>query len=161
MATFEALYSRRCVTPLCWYESGESVVVGRKVTPVTGVGKELKSRKLTTRLIGPFHISKRVGEVAYQIALSLSHANHHDVFHVSQLRRYIADPSHIIQLNDVQVRDNLTVDTSPMRIEDREVKRLRGKEIAFVKVIWGGVADGNITWELRDKKKKSYSELFV
>ena len=48
-----------------------------------------------------------------------------------------------------------------MRIEDREVKKLRGKEIALVKVIWGGVANGNITWELEDKMRESYPELFV
>ena len=45
--------------------------------------------------------------------------------------------------------------------EDREVKKLRGKEIALVKVIWGGVANGNITWELEDKMRESYPELFV
>ena len=85
----------------------------------------------------------------------------HDVFHVSQLRRYIPDPSHVIQIDDVQVRDNLTVETLPMRIEDREVKQLRGKEIALVKVAWGGPADGNITWELESQMKEAYPELFV
>ncbi|KAI5415295.1 hypothetical protein KIW84_040659 [Lathyrus oleraceus] len=189
MTPFEAIYGRRCRTPLCWYESGESAMVGPKliqettnkikmiqekmkasqsrqksyhdkrrkalefekdehvflrVTPITGVGRALKSR-----------------EVAYQIALPPSLSNLHDVFHVSQLRKYIADPSHVVPLDDVQVRDNLTVDTSPMRIEDREVKKLRGKEIALVKVIWDGAANGNITWELEDKMKESYPELFV
>ncbi|XP_050873247.1 uncharacterized protein LOC127075804, partial [Lathyrus oleraceus] len=132
-----------------------------RVTPITGVGRALKSRKLTPRFIGPYQISERIGEVAYRIALPPSLSNLHDVFHVSQLRKYIADPSHVVPLDDVQVRDNLTVDTSPVRIEDREVKKLRGKEIALVKVIWGGVANGNITWELEDKMRESYPELFV
>ncbi|KAI5418362.1 hypothetical protein KIW84_042849 [Lathyrus oleraceus] len=78
---------------------------------------------------------KRIGEVAYRIALPPSLANLHEVFHVSQLRRYIPDPSHVVQIDDVQVRDNLTVETSPMRIEDRELKQLRGKEIALVKEV--------------------------
>ena len=60
------------------------------------------------------------------------------MFHVSQLRRYIPGMSHVIQVDDVQVRDNLTVEASPMRIEDREVKQLHGKEITLVKVSWGG-----------------------
>ncbi|XP_050888826.1 uncharacterized protein LOC127093986 [Lathyrus oleraceus] len=106
-----------------------------RVTLVTGVGRTLKSCKLTPCFIGPYQISEKVGDMAYWITLPLSLANLHDVFHVSQLRRYIADPSHVIQLDDVEVIDNLTVETLPMQIEDREVKQLRGKEIALVKVV--------------------------
>ena len=206
MAPFEALYGRRCRTPLCWYESGESAVIGpeivqqtsekikmiqekmrtsqsrqksyhdkrrkdlefsegehvfMRVTPMTGIGRALKSKKLTPRFIGPFQITKRVGKVAYQIALPPSLANLHDVFHVSQLRKYIADPSHEIRVDDIQVRENLTVEAVPARIEDRKLKQLRGKEIALVRVAWGGPADGNVTWELESQMKDSYLELFV
>lgn len=45
-------------------------------------------------------------------------SNHHNVFHVSQLRKYIPDMLHVIQSDDVQVRDNLTYETSPLQIED-------------------------------------------
>ncbi|MCI94612.1 putative retrotransposon gag protein, partial [Trifolium medium] len=55
-------------------------------------------------------------------ALPPSLSNLHDVFHVSQLRKYVTDPSHVIELDDVQVRDNLTVETIPLRIEGREVE---------------------------------------
>jgi len=79
-----------------------------------------------------------VGVVAYQIVLRPSLSNHHDVFHVSQLRKYVYDESHVIQVDELEVRDNLTVETWPVRIEDQEVKRLRGKEIVLVKVIWVG-----------------------
>ncbi|XP_050896663.1 uncharacterized protein LOC127103449 [Lathyrus oleraceus] len=72
-----------------------------RVTPVTGVGRALKSRKLTPHFIGPYHISEKVGDVAYRITLPPSLANLHDVF---QLRRYIADPSHVIQLDDVEIK---------------------------------------------------------
>ncbi|XP_050876978.1 uncharacterized protein LOC127080721 [Lathyrus oleraceus] len=106
-------------------------------------------------------ISKKVGDVAYRITLPPSVANLHDVFHVSQLRRYIADPSYVLQLDDVEVRDNLYVEILPMRIEDREVKQLRGKEIALVKVAWGGPAGGNVTWELESQMRDSYPELFA
>ncbi|PNX69142.1 hypothetical protein L195_g064300, partial [Trifolium pratense] len=67
-------------------------------------------------------------------------ANLHDVFHVSQLRKYVRYPSHVIEADDVQVRDDLTVETVPLRIEGRKVKRLRNKDIASVKVVWGGPA---------------------
>lgn len=132
-----------------------------RITPITGVGRALKSRKLTPHFIGPYHISKKVGDVAYQIMLLPSLANLHDVFHVSQLRRYIVDPSHVIQLDDVEVRDNLIIETLPMQIEDREVKQLRGKEIALVKVVWGGSAGGNVKWELESQMRDSYPELFA
>lgn len=61
--------------------------------------------------------------------------NLHDVFHVSQLQKYILDTSHVIQMYDVQVRDNLTVQAFPLRIEDQKLKKLGGKEIALVKVV--------------------------
>jgi hypothetical protein len=54
------------------------------------------------------------------------------VLYVSQLRKYVSNPSNINQMDDVQVRDNLTVEALPLRIQDREVKNLRGK------VTWGG-----------------------
>ncbi|MCI41541.1 putative retrotransposon gag protein, partial [Trifolium medium] len=76
------------------------------------------------------------------------------------LKNYVADPSHVIKADDVQGRDNLTVETIPLRIEGREVKKLRNKEIASMKVVWGGPAGENATWELERKMKDSYPELF-
>src|ERR1051325_1916367 len=64
------------------------------------------------------------------------------------------------RLDDVQVRDNLSVETMPVRIADRETKTLRGKEIALVKVVWLGAAGENMTWELESKMRESYPELF-
>ncbi|GAU33554.1 hypothetical protein TSUD_143470, partial [Trifolium subterraneum] len=205
MAPFEALYGRRCRTPLCWYESGETVVLGPdivqettekirmirekmkasqsrqksyhdknrkdvefqegdhvflRVTSTTGVGRALKSKKLTSKFIGPYQISERIGRVAYRIALPVTLSNLHDVFHVSQLRKYVSDPSHVIESDDIQVKDNLTIETIPLRIEGREVKKLRNKEIASVKVIWGGPAGENATWELESKMKSLYPNLF-
>ncbi|MCI49655.1 hypothetical protein A2U01_0070899, partial [Trifolium medium] len=101
------------------------------------------SKKLTSRFIGPYQILERTGKVAYRITLPPSLSNLHDVFHVSQWRKYVADPSHVIEADDVQVRDNLTVETIPLRIEGREAKMLRNKEIASVKVVWGGPAGEN------------------
>jgi hypothetical protein len=94
-----------------------------RVNLVTGVGRALKCRKLTPRFVRPFEIIEKVRVVAYQIALPPSLSNLHDVFHVSQLRKYVYDASHVIQVDDLEVRDNLTVETWPVRIEDREVKR--------------------------------------
>lgn len=55
------------------------------------------------------------------------------------------------QVDCVQVRDNLTIEASPMRIKDRGVKQLHGKEITLVKVAWRGPANGKVTWELESQ----------
>jgi len=70
------------------------------------------------------------------------------------------DESHVIQVDELEVRDNLTVDTWPIRVEDREVKRLRGKEIVLVKVIWVGPTGESATSESESRMKDSYPELF-
>lgn len=74
--------------------------------------------------------------MAYRESLLPYLSNLHEVFHVSQLRKYILDLSHVIYLNDVQARENLTVKTLLLRIQDCEMKSLRGKDIAYVKVVW-------------------------
>jgi hypothetical protein len=102
---------------------------------LTGVGSSLKSKKLTPRFIGPYQIIDKVGEVAYRIVLLPLLSNLHSVFHVSQLRKYVYDPLHMIEVDDLQERDNLTVETVSLMIEDREVKRLRGKKVVLVKLI--------------------------
>ncbi|MCI49260.1 cytochrome P450, partial [Trifolium medium] len=58
-------------------------------------------------------------------------------------------------------RDDLTIETVPLGIEGREVKRLRNKEIASVKVVWGGPIGENATWELESKMKSSNPGLFL
>ena len=106
-------------------------------------------------------ISERIRAVAYRVGLPPHLSNLHDVFHVSQLRKYVSDPSHVIPRDDMQVRDNLTVETLPVRIEGRVVKKLRGNEIPLVKVVWGGATDESLTWESESKMLESYPELFA
>ena len=83
------------------FSEGDHVFL--KVTPTTGIGRALKTKKLNPRYIGPFQILKRVGLVAYQVALPPYLSNLHDVFHVSQLKKYIPDKSHVLQPETVQL----------------------------------------------------------
>ncbi|XP_020218726.1 uncharacterized protein LOC109801957 [Cajanus cajan] len=164
MEPYEALYGRRYRTPLCWVEPRENVMLGPEIVQQTTeqrVGRALKSRKLTPRFIGPYQILKRISEVAYQIALPPSLSNLHNVFHVSQLRKYVHDPSHIIESDNIQLKDNLTYETVPLRIDDTRVKQLRGKEISLVKVVWGGNIEESATWELESKMREAYPFLFA
>nr|KYP45839.1 Retrotransposable element Tf2 [Cajanus cajan] len=98
------------------FAEGEHVFL--KVTPTSGVGRALKVRKLTPRFVGLYQIIQRVGPVAYRLALPPSLSNLHDVFHVSQLRKYVHDPSHVVELDDVQVKENLTFEKLPVAVVD-------------------------------------------
>ncbi|CAJ2652061.1 unnamed protein product [Trifolium pratense] len=139
------------------FEEGDHVFF--RVTPTTCVGRAIKSRKLSPKFIGPYQIIARVGPVAYQIALPPLLSNIHDVFHVSQLRKYIADPSHIIEPDTMELHDNLSFEVPPAKIADRKIKQLKNKKIPLVKVIWNQ-ATGDATWELEDKMKEQYPDLF-
>ena len=60
----------------------------------------------------------------------------HPVFHVSMLRKYVKDPSHVLKHQAVSLSSNLTFEARPIQIVDRRVRRLRNKEVASVKVVW-------------------------
>ena len=88
-----------------------------RVAPMKGVLRFEKKRKLSPRFVRPFEILERIGPVAYHLALpsSLS-AVVHDVFHVSMLRKYVADPTHIVDYKPLQINENLSYDNQPVEI---------------------------------------------
>nr|KYP58945.1 hypothetical protein KK1_014368 [Cajanus cajan] len=138
------------------FAEGEHVFL--KVTPISGVGRALRARKLIPRFVGPHQII-RVGPVAYRLALPPSLSNLHDVFHVSQLRKYVHDPSHVVDLDDVPVKESLTFEKLPVAVVDHKLKELRGKSIALVKVLWDA-ATGEATWEVEQQCRERYPFLF-
>jgi len=99
------------------------------------LGRALRSRKLSPKFLGPYQISRRIGSVAYEIALPPQLANLHPVFHLSQLRKYVFNLSHVLEAEDVQIREDLTMDVPPVALEDNTVKEPRGKPVNLVKVI--------------------------
>ncbi|XP_057720869.1 uncharacterized protein LOC130935241 [Arachis stenosperma] len=103
---------------------------------------------------------KRIGPVAYRIALPPYLSNLHDVFHVSQLRKYTPDASHVLEPEPIQVREDLTLPVIPVRIDDTNIKRLRGKEVSLVKVAWSRAGIEEHTWELESDMRKDYPHLF-
>ena len=180
VAPYEALYGRKCRTPLCWYQDGEAILVGPelleqntenirmvrdrmqvsqsrqkaytdrrrrplefavgdhvflRVTRTIGVGRALRSRKLSPKFLGPYQISRRIGPVAYEIALPPQLTNLHPIFHVSQLSKYVFDPSHVLEAEDVYIREDLTMEVPPVALEDSRVEERRGKPVSLVKVI--------------------------
>ena len=76
------------------YEIGEKVFL--KVSPWKKVMRFRKNGKLSPKFIGPYEVLEKVGLVAYRLALPLELEKIHNVFHVSMLRRYRSDPSHVV-----------------------------------------------------------------
>ncbi|GMI79508.1 hypothetical protein HRI_001620100 [Hibiscus trionum] len=126
MAPYEALYGRKCRTPICWTELYEKKTLGPElvreteetVSPWKKVLRFGRKGKLSPRFIGPCRIRKRVGHVAYQLELPPQLSRIHDVFHVSMLRQYHPDPSHVIQVQDVELRPDLSYEEEPVQILD-------------------------------------------
>ncbi|XP_016755205.1 uncharacterized protein [Gossypium hirsutum] len=87
-----------------------------------------------------------VGPITYQLELP-PEDRIHNVFHVSMLRRYRSDPSHIIPIEEIEVRPNLSIEEEPVQILARDVKVVRKKSVPLVKVLWRNHNAEEATWE--------------
>jgi len=103
--------------------------------------------ELSPRYICPFEILERVGEVAYSLALLPSLEGVHNVFHVSQLRRYVMDESHVLDYLELELQSDLSYTEQPMAIMDISVKILKNWTIPLVLVSWNRYSPGEATWE--------------
>jgi len=205
MAPFEALYGRKCRSPLCWNDKTENLVLGPdllretfdqvtiirdrmkaaqdrqksyadqrrrpldfavgdhvflRVSPWKGVKRFGIKGKLSPKYIGPFEISDRVGSCAYRLALPPNIDRVHNVFHVSQLRKYIRDPSHVLPDVASLVEPDLTFEQLPVRILDRQERRLRSKVVPMVKILWQSANVEEQTWETEASMRDRYPDLF-
>ena len=88
------------------YEIGEKVFL--KVSPWKKVMRFGKNGKLSPRFIRSYEVIEKVGPVAYRLALPRELEKIHNVFHVSMLRRYRSDPSHVVSLETIELRSDLT-----------------------------------------------------
>ncbi|GJW37127.1 putative reverse transcriptase domain-containing protein [Tanacetum coccineum] len=205
-APFEALYGRKCRSPVLWAEIGESSLIGPeliqettdkvvlikeklkaardrqksyvdnrrkplefevgdrvmlKVSPWKGVIRFGKKGKLAPRYVGPFEILERIGLVAYRLRLPEELSGVHDTFHVSNLKKCLADASLHVPLDEIKVDKTLRFVEEPVEIMDREVKSLKRSKIALVKVCWNSKRGPEFTWECEDYMKSKYPQLFV
>lgn len=206
MAPFEALYGRKCRTPVGWFETGEHQLLGPdlvqdsiervrfirerlqtaqnrqkvhadvrrrdlefqegdhvflRVSPFKGTLRFGQKGKLSPRYIGPYQILRKVGKCAYELAMPPNLSHVHPVFHVSMLRKYLHDESHVLQSQPVEVDKQLTFKEEPLRIVDRQVRKLRSKEVPSVKVAWRHPKGEEFTWESEEIMKQKYPDLFV
>jgi len=140
------------------FEVGDKVFL--KVSPMKGVSRVGNKNKLTSRYVGPFEILDRIGPVAYRLALPPVLERMHNVFHVSQLRKYIPDSDHIISYGPLQLQKDMSYTEEPVQILDRKEKQLRIKIISLVKVLWRNQHIEEATWEMEEEIWKNYPHLF-
>jgi hypothetical protein len=206
MAPYEALYGRKCRTPICWDEIGERKLLGPemvqittnkvrvsrqrmkeaqdrqksysdnrrrplkfqigdrvflKVAPWKGIIRFGMKGKLAPRYIGPFEVIARIGLVAYCLKLLAHLKKIHNVFHVSLLRKVEVDPSRVLPLVPMEVKEDLTLETKPVKIIDRSEKTLRNKRVSLVRVLWRNSKIEEETWERESEIKEKYPHLFL
>ncbi|GKE87778.1 putative reverse transcriptase domain-containing protein [Tanacetum coccineum] len=137
-APFEALYRQKCRSPVCWSKVADSQLTGpeliRETTEKIGVIRFGKCGKLSPHYIRPFKIVARVDPVAYKLELPEELRGIHDTFHVSNLKKCLADENLVIPLDEIQLDDKLHFIEEPVEIVDREAKQLKQSRIPIVKV---------------------------
>ncbi|KAD4982493.1 hypothetical protein E3N88_19164 [Mikania micrantha] len=134
------------------FEVGDQVLL--KVSPWKGIIRQ------SPRFIGPFRIMARVGKVTYRLDLPDELSGIHPTFHVSHLRKCLADDVAYVLLNDIEVDEKLNYIEEPVAIVDTKEKQLRNKTIRQVKVQWKHRKVSEATWETEDEMKRLYPHLF-
>ena len=150
-------YADKCRRDL-QFKVGDRVFL--KVSPWKGVLRFGRRGKLRPRYIGPYEIIARVGSIAYRLDLPPELSMVHNVFHVSMLRKYIPDSSHVLRDQPVELKDNLTYKDQPMQIVDRREQILWNKVILLVKVLWGNHGIKEATWKPEAQMCRQYPQLF-
>ncbi|GJZ23891.1 putative reverse transcriptase domain-containing protein [Tanacetum coccineum] len=141
---FEALYGRKCRSPVCWAEVGDIQLMGLEII------HETIEKILNPRYIRPFKILKRIGPVAYKLELPEELSNIHSTFHVSNLKKCLSDESLVIPMKELRLCDKLNFVEEPVEIMDREVKKLKQSRIPIVKIRWNSKRGTKFTWERED-----------
>ncbi|XP_055824406.1 uncharacterized protein LOC129892916 [Solanum dulcamara] len=131
-----------------------------KVSPRKGVMIFVKKRKLSPRYISPYQITKRVGNIAYELEFPPEVEAIHLVFHIFMLKKLLGDPSLVVPTESIRLKESLTYEEIPIQILDCQVHKLRTKEVESIKVPWRNQFVQEATWEVEEHMKARYPHLF-
>ncbi|GKB95357.1 putative reverse transcriptase domain-containing protein, partial [Tanacetum coccineum] len=176
-APFEALYGRKCRSPVCWAEVGQVQLTGPDlVRETTEKIIQIKQRMQTARDRQKSYADKKRKPMDFQVGdksvrktwsrcikleLPQELSRVHNTFHVSNLKRCYSDDPLTVPLDGLHVDDKLQFVEEPVEIMDREVKQLRHSRIPIVKVRWNSKRGPEFTWERENQFKKKCPHLFT
>nr|GEW04518.1 hypothetical protein [Tanacetum cinerariifolium] len=147
---FEALYGRKCRSPVYWSEVRDSQLTGPELIRETNEKiVQIKNRLLTTRSHQKSYADVRRIPLEFNVGDKV------------MLKKCLSDESLIILLDEVQLDDKLHFIEEPVEIIDREVKRLKQSRIPIVKVRWNLRRGPEYKWEREDQRKSKYPYLFT
>ncbi|GJZ16347.1 putative reverse transcriptase domain-containing protein [Tanacetum coccineum] len=176
-APFEALYGRKCRSPVLWAEISESSLIGPELVQETTdkvvlIKKKLKAmrdhqksyadnrRKPSEFEVGD-RVLLRIGPVAYRLRLPEELSSVHDTFHVSNLKKCLADANLHVPLDEIKIDKTLHFVEEPVEIMDCGVRSLKRSKISLMKIHWNSKRGLEFTWEREDHMKSKYHQLFV
>jgi hypothetical protein len=131
-----------------------------KVSPMRGLRRFKVRGKLAPRFIRPFKILEKRGEVAYQLELPPQLSDVHDVFLVSQLKKYLRVPEEQIPMEDLDAKEDLSYQKHPVRILETSERVTWNKRIKMRKVQWSHHTEEEATWEREEELKVEFPSFF-
>jgi hypothetical protein len=140
------------------FEVGDFVYL--KVSPMRGLRRFKVRGKLAPRFIRPFKILEKRGEVAYQLELPPQLSDVRDVFHVSQLKKYLRVPEEQISMEDLDVKEDLSYQEYPVKILGMSERVTQNKRVKMCKVQWSHYTEEEATWEREEELKAEFSSFF-
>ncbi|XP_074288638.1 uncharacterized protein LOC141613792 [Silene latifolia] len=189
VAPFVALYGRKCRSPVCWDDVTEAVTLGpeliqQMIAQVHVIREKMRAAQDRQKSYAGLKMSEiefavgdkvllkvspikgvmrfdRIGEVAYRLALQPALARVHNVFRISQLRKYVSDPTHVLEVETAELDKDLSYEEVAKEILDRKVRKTRNSEVVLVKVLWCNHNVEEATWEVEDEIKQKYPHLFA
>ena len=117
--------------------------------------------KLSLKYIGPYEILERVEAGAYKLRLLTELSRIHNIFHVSMLRKYVLDSSHILREQPIKIKEDFTYEERPLRVLDHKEQVLRTKVFSLVKVLGDNHGVKEAIWKSEELIKAKYPQLFT
>nr|GEV51007.1 putative reverse transcriptase domain-containing protein [Tanacetum cinerariifolium] len=171
-APFEALYERKCRSPVIWTEVGGCQLIGPEIMQETTEKIiQIKERLKMVRSRQKSYADKRRKPLEFKVGdrvllkvspwkgVELSCV--YDTFHVSNLKKCLAEPDVQVPLDEIEIDENLHFVEEPIEIVERDVKKLNRRRIPLVKVRWNSRQRAEYTWEREDQFWKKYPHLFT